>query len=182
MSRYQQYDESQLDANRIARYAVKVAASLRGRSEAPQHGDGGGPGFWVVGARRERGVFRVGSPDGGGGPRGWMSGDSIVLLEDGRLNYAEWHEEPLYTPWVVTDFRDVGDLDLIMLDYADHGRWQRVKPLSGEQHREELSDHYVLSVHARGVALSLGLKRLLDGSGTRMDGHLTGMQHRPFGP
>ena len=113
-----------------------------------------------------------------------MSGDAIVLRKNGSLNSAEWREEPLYAHWTVTDFRDISDsgMGLMVLDYVDHGRWRQVRPLRGEQHREELADHYVLSVDAPGDALLLGLKRLLNGSGARIDGHLTGMQQRPARP
>jgi hypothetical protein len=37
-------------------------------------------------------------------------------------------------------------------------------------------------VRAPGDALFLGLKRLHDGDGVRIDGHLTGMQQRPARP
>jgi hypothetical protein len=208
MSRQQQHDESQLDGQRIARYAARVAASLLERDERPRrprlpvtssevvsqgflglgrktvthHDNGGKPKFWIVGARRERGVFFVNSPGSGTKPYGWMGGDSIVLLKNGTLNYADWREDPLNSYWVVTGFRDISGTGLMMLDYADHARWRKVRPLRGEQHREELTDRYVLSVHAPGVGISLGLKRLLDGAGARVDGHLTGMQQRPAGP
>jgi len=180
MSPHQQYDESQLDVKRITRYAAKVAAALLERGEVPR--DDGGPRFWIAGARRERGVFSVYSAGSDTSPSGWMAGDSLVLVEDGRLNYAEWREEPLHSSWAVTGFTEVSDTGLMMLDYADHARWRKVRPLRGEQHREELTDRYVLSVHAPGVGLSLGLKRLLEGNGVQMDGHLTGMRQIPARP
>jgi hypothetical protein len=181
MPRHEQYDESQLDAQRIARYAAEVAASLRERSETPRrprpsttssevvsrgflelrretvthHDNGGKPKFWIVGARRERGVFFVNNPGASTKPSGWMAGNSIVLIEDGSLNYAEWREEPLDGYWTLTDFREISDTGFMMLDYADHARWRKVRPLRGEQHREELTDHYVLSVRAPGDALFL---------------------------
>ncbi len=208
MSRQQQYDESQLDSTRITRYAIKVAAALLERGEMPRPprpprrssevvsrgflgfarttitpgDDGGSPRFWIVGARRQRGVFFVNRPGSGTKPYGWMGGDSIVLLENGLLNFAVWREDPLNSYWTLTDFGEVSGMGLMTLDYADHGRWRKVRPLRGEQHREELTDNYVLSVHAPGVGLSLALKRLLEGNGIRIDGHLTGLRQRPYGP
>lgn len=208
MSPQQQYDVSQLDAKRITLYSANVAAALLERGETPRrprpsttstevvsHGlfglrretvthrdKGGKPRFWIVGARRERGVFFVNRPGSGTKPHGWMGGDAIVLRKNGGLNYAQWREDPLNSYWIITDFRDISDTGLMMLDYADRARWRKVRPLRGEQHREELTDHYVLSVSSPGDALTLGLKRLLDGNGVRMDGHLTGLRQRPSGP
>jgi hypothetical protein len=153
------------------------------RRETITHRDKGGkPKFWIVGARRERGVFFVNRPGSGTKPHGWMGGDSIVLLKNGSLNYAEWREDPLNNYWTLTDFREVSGTGLMVLDYADRARWRKVRPLRGEQHREELTDHYVLSVDAPADALLLGLKLLLNGDGARIDGHLTGMRQRPAGP
>jgi hypothetical protein len=208
MPGHHQYDASQLDAKGIARYAAKVATALLERGETPRRprppttssevvsrgflglgretvtysDKGGKPKFWIVGARRERGVFFVNRPGSGTKPYGWIGGDSLVLLKDGNLNYAEWREDPLDSYWIVTGFREVSGTGLMMLDYADQAQWHEVRPLKGEQHREELTDHYVLSVDAPGVGLSLSLKRLLDGDGARIDGHLTGMRQRPAGP
>jgi hypothetical protein len=208
MSRHQRYDASRLNARQITDYAARVATALLERGEIPRrprppttsteivsyglfglrretvtHRDKGGkPRFWIVGVRRERGVFIVDNPGVGTKPHGWMSGDAIVLRKDGSLNFAEWREAPLGSYWTVTDFREISDTGLTMLDYADRARWRQVRPLRGEQHREELTDHYVLSVRAPGMGLSLGLKRLLGDDGARIDGHLTGLYQRPAGP
>ena len=55
--------------------------------------------------------------------------------------------------------------NVVVCDYGDHGRWRNVRPLQGEQHRQEFDRRYVRDVHAPGVGMSLSLKRLLEGTG-----------------
>jgi hypothetical protein len=112
-----------------------------------------------------------------------MGGQLTVLLEDGTLGDANWRDDPLGSYWTVSDIRVMsGTAGMRMLDYADRGRWRKVRPLQGEQYREEFDRQYVLTAHAAGVGLSLSLKRLLDGDGLRLNSHATGMQHKLLGP
>jgi hypothetical protein len=111
-----------------------------------------------------------------------MGGPCVVLLEAGDLAYAYWREDPLGNYWIVSDFAELTANGMTMPDYGDHCRWRKVRPLQGEQYREELDRSYGLSVHAAGVALSQSLKRLLEGQGARLDGHITGLRQTPLGP
>jgi hypothetical protein len=104
-----------------------------------------------------------------------MAGSMAILYEHGTLGWASWKDDPLGSFWIASDFGELSEGGLIMLDYSDRGRWRRVKPRTGEYSRQEFFERDVLTAHAPGVGLSRSLKRLMDGDGIVMDGHATGM-------
>jgi hypothetical protein len=204
-----EYNREEIDEGAMRRDAAKVAAALRERGDSPRgprapktttevvsegflgigrktaerHDDGGGPRFWIVDARRESGMFAVYKPGSRVSNYGWMGGDLAVLLEDGQLRHGYWREDPLGSYWTVSDLakQAMDKAGLTMFDFRG-GQWRNVRPLEGEQHREEFDRQYSIDVDVPGGALSSALERLLDGKGITLHGHPTGMLRAPSGP
>jgi hypothetical protein len=153
-----------------------------GSKTIERHDDGGTPRFWVIGARRERGMWAVYRPEAPVREHCWMAGPAAILLEDGAMRYAEWQEEPIGSDWHLSTANALPVSGMTILDYADMGVWRRVKPHAAEQYSETFLRKYVANVHAPGVGLSLSLKRLLEGKGHLMHGVPTGLATRPRGP
>lgn len=211
MRDHRAYAETRLDERRMRAFARRVASTLRARGELPRsprpskttteivteggffkrrnrtieyHDDGGTPRFWIIDARCESGVFIAYQPGSLANTSGWMSGDVAVLLEDGELEYADWREEPFGAPWTISGFRDLTAGHMTQFDYAEEGRWRKVKLVDRrrEQWRQEFNSKPVLNAHAAGVALSRSLSLLRDGKGIPEAGHMTGMPRRPRSP
>jgi len=186
------YDASSFNERRLRDYAQRVAAELRGgdrgtrgpepprrvvetisqgflglgRREVEHWEDRSTPRFWIVAVHRGNGGkrWRIRTTASHTGiTDGMMSGYAIVLLTDGTLCAASW--EWLGRP-DRAEFREIRIADssrLMDYDRIDRGRWHNVRPNSNEVEREQFDAWVGLGVHAKGMGVSLALKRLLEG-------------------
>jgi hypothetical protein len=110
-----------------------------------------------------------------------MEGSAAILLENGELRSASWREDPIGSYWVVSHVCEMRVSGMTMLDYADKGRWKKVRTYDREQYREKFTPNHVADTRP-GIGFYQSLKRLQNGKGERMDGIATGMVARPRGP
>jgi hypothetical protein len=165
------YEVSSFDERRLRNYAIKVATEFRHRhllicERESESFEDRSTRMWIVAVHRGNGgkrwrtrttAGRMGITDG------IMTGHAIVLLEDGSLCAARW--EWLGSPdrAKFTDIYPADGSTLMSYDRVDRGRWHDVKPNANEVEREHFESRVILGVHAKGMGVSLALKRLLDG-------------------
>lgn len=195
------YEASSFNERLLREYAQRVAAELRERNlgtrgpEAPDRvvetifqgflglrkkeiehwEDLSTPRFWIVTLHRDNGgrrrrtrttATRAGITDG------HMTGYAILLLEDGSLCVARWQWYGSPDRAEFTEMHVADGSTLMEFDRVDRGRWHDEKPNSDEVERERFNAWVGLGVHAKGMGVSLALKRLLEGQSTGSDAML----------
>ncbi|MFG1793699.1 hypothetical protein [Nocardia sp. NPDC049149] len=158
----QAYDASIVDPARIRSYARKIAGQVQGRRPTVTHQYRGiVTRGWIISNYREEGARDSGRFSS------WESGHLFFLREDGELMRGQYQVttdryddacDPLRTPDCF-ELEFLADSDMTWLDRPPADlHYRKVRSSSGE--REEMRAKYYLKVHAKGVGLSVALKRL----------------------
>lgn len=178
------YAETQIDERRRVRQAEVVAAHLLKEGKHPRQEDEGPHRFWILDAHCESGLLIAYQPGVTASTSGWMGGELYLLLDDGRVAYGAWREEPFGSRWTIKQVTPTSVSSMTRLDYIERGGWRNERPLDKrrEQLRQEFYSRPRLEAPYAGYGLRRALDRLQTGEGLTREGHVTGVRYLPRSP